>query len=387
MYISSFSIDGYRSLKGVKITNMTRVCIFHGPNNSGKSNILSALETIFQQKVLIDETTLEEVTKHERPGSFYQGRISNFRDNFFSNGRDDIKLEVSVTFADEELAFLTESLKAFHPSLAKPGHNKILTVTGRIKYVDDDAADMVLEKVVFNRSHIVFEESAGKKSFFPTLTKLSVEQRLAHFEKLMNMLANSFVVIPSDRYLTSETAVAEPNLNPLLTPKTFKNWLFKLYLKRSGYAAFEEIKNMFETPPFSIGEVSFSKERDEIDIMVQEKKVRLPIGRLGSGYQQVLYIIANLVLSKSKMMGIEELEINLSPALQRTIFEKLKKHIFEGGDLASQIIITSHSEYFSPHRTDVRCYGVEHNGAHTTVTPWTQSKRTDFFKRPARATR
>ena len=94
MYISSFNISGYRSLKNIQIPKMLPVCIFHGLNNSGKSNILSAIETIFRRKLLVEDTTFselkkvgegtkfEEVTKKlERVGSFWQGRIVEFKDN------------------------------------------------------------------------------------------------------------------------------------------------------------------------------------------------------------------------------------------------------------------------------------------------------------------
>jgi len=66
---------------------MLPVCIFHGPNNSGKSNILAAMETIFRRKLLVEETTVGEVTKHEREGSFWQGGITQFRDNFYGGGK------------------------------------------------------------------------------------------------------------------------------------------------------------------------------------------------------------------------------------------------------------------------------------------------------------
>lgn len=155
MYVSSFSISGYRSLKDVKITNMKPVCIFHGPNNSGKSNILSALETIFRRKLLLEETVVGELTKpHERLGTFWHGRITNFRDNFYGGGKDDITFEVSVTLTDDELKFLRDILKQLHSSLGKltkdGGHDKVLKLSGRIKYVDEDMADLILEKAVFN---------------------------------------------------------------------------------------------------------------------------------------------------------------------------------------------------------------------------------------------
>ena len=288
MYISSFAISGYRSLKKVEITEMLPVCIFHGLNNSGKSNILSAIETIFRRKILVEDTTfsevhedaevtkVEEVTKKlERVGSFWHGRISEFRDNFYLNGKDDITFSVSVFFTDDELAFLKDVLKHL-----KVGRKKFLTLVGRIKYVDDESADMILERVVFNNRYVVFEGDGGKKSFFPKVEKLSLQEKIACFDKLMNLLADGFALLPSDRYLTRERVGHEMAGGQKLTPKTFKKWLFNLSLSRSGHKTFEEIKDMFASKPFCYGKIGFSSDRDDIEIMVQEKNVRLPISRL-----------------------------------------------------------------------------------------------------------
>jgi predicted ATPase len=379
MYISSFSISGYRSLQAVDIKRMLPICIFHGLNNSGKSNILSAIETIFRRKRVVEETTIAGVTTHEREGSFWRGRISGFRDNFYRDEKKDIKFSISVTLDDKELSFLTEILTQLDEFLARPGHNKVLSLSGKITYVDDDTADMVLEKAVFNKSRVVFErDAAGKTTFFPKAKTHSIDQRVAHFDRLMNILAGSFVVIPSDRYVTGNQAASQPDLKLPFTPSTFKRWLFELYLNRSGHSPFEEIKAMFKSNPFAIGEIGFSREADQIEIMVKDAHVRLPIDRLGSGHQQILYIVASLVVNKGKMIGIEELEINLSPKLQTVLFEKLKRHILVAKDLASQLIITSHSDYFRG-RQDVRCYSVEHTGSHTVVNPWTRAHRTGFF--------
>ena len=181
MFISSFAISGYRSLKKVEITKMLSVCIFHGLNNSGKSNILSAIEAIFRRKILAEDTIfsevqkdaevtkVEEVTKKlERVGSFWQGRITEFKDNFYLNGKKDITFSVTVCFDDDELKFLEKILKSLDPSLAPGKHRKELTLNGRIKYFDEASADMVLERAVFNKKYVVFEvDDDGKKSFFP----------------------------------------------------------------------------------------------------------------------------------------------------------------------------------------------------------------------------
>jgi hypothetical protein len=368
---------------------MLPVCILHGLNNTGKSNILSAIDTVFRRKLIVEDTTFtelttvddvtkfEQVTKQlERAGSFWQGRIVGFRDNFYRNSKNDITFSVSVCFTDDELAFLKGGLE----HLTRGGHNNILTLTGRIKYVDDASGDMVLERAAFNGPCVVFEvDGDGKRSFFPKEKGLGAEERLGYFDELMNLLADAFALLPADRYLTSEHMVQESTGGLPLTSKTFKQWLFNLSLSRSGHTAFDQIKTMFASKPFDFGEIGFSKERDEIEIMVKEKdNVWLPIDRVGSGHQQTLYIIANLVLNKKKMMGIEELEINLSPTAQKNLFEKLKHHIYKGTDLISQIIITSHSDYFGG-RGDVRCYNVKHDGLETTVEPWSKAIGKKFF--------
>lgn len=382
MHITALSISGFRSLMDVTVSNMGPVCILHGLNNTGKSNVLSALEVIFRRKITVDETqtTVGEVTTHERPGNFWQGRITGFRDNFYKNQRKDIAFSVSVKFDQKELSFLANILSQLSPHLAKPTYDKILTISGKIKYVDEDSAEMVLEGAKFG-THVVFSTAAGGvKSFFPKLEALSVEDRLRSFEQLMNLLADSFALLPADRYLTQEPAEnSSEQPTPILTPKTFKKWLFGLSLTRADHESFETIKSMFSQKPFSAGEISFNKERGEIEIMVKQSNSRLPISRLGSGYQQMLYIVAFIVLNRGKMLGIEELEINLSPAAQRFVFEKLKEYVRAESGLLSQVIITSHSEIFEV-RNDVRCYGVTHDGEHTSVASWKKSSvRKRFF--------
>ena len=110
----------------------------------------------------------------------------------------------------------------------------------------------------------------------------------------------------------------------------------------------------------------------------EDKRITGSLPPQTSGHQQMLYIIASLVLNRGRMLGIEELEINLSPTAQKIVFEKLKSHIHDS-DLMTQVIITSHSDYFEK-RGDVRCYGIEHNGQHTVIQKWTKGMGRKFFR-------
>ncbi len=397
MYISSFNISGYRSLKDVKIPGMLPVCIFHGLNNTGKSNILAALETIFRRKLSIDETTTAAgvTSPGAKESSFWHGQIAGFKDDFFQNGREDITFAVDITFSDSELDPFRGILSKLKPSLKtnikgrlgkvpqvsllKKNRPKVLRLEGRITYRDENSANMVLQTAVFNREYIVYSsDRTGKRDFFPTVSETSSEEKLRQFDQLMGLLANSFALMPADRYLTGEHLPSEESVQVPLTAKTFKQWLFSLSLSREGHSVFEAIRSIITSAPFPLGEISFCQEGREIEIMVKDRDIRLPVSRLGSGHQQLLYIVAHMVFHQKKMLGIEELEINLSPVAQRRLFEKLKSFVYQDSGLISQVIITSHSDCFA-RRQDVRCYSIEHDGQKTVVNSWTQAAWNRIF--------
>lgn len=352
---------------------MLPVCIFHGLNNSGKSNILSALETIFKRKIEGD------IKDQQRPVRFWSGRIEHFADNFYKNSLDDINFSVGVKFDHSELKPFIPILKKFSDHFEKSSYSKELIVNGRITYEDEITANTSIESVLLNTKHIIMRSSPGKGlELFPKINRVSSEKRLRNFEGIMDLMNDSFVVIPSNRFLTSETESDKKDLPLALAPNTFKQWLFNISLDRSRYNLFQQIKEIFNGDPFKFGELSFTRSDNEIEIMVDKDGVRLPINRMGSGLQQILFLVSNLVLLNGKMIGIEELEINLSPIAQKHIFEKLKTYLQMDNRLIRQVIITSHSDYFGG-REDVRCYETTHDGEKTIVHNWTDARRIAFF--------
>jgi hypothetical protein len=156
MQVSRLSIDGFRSLKESTINDIGPVTIFHGLNNSGKSNILAALDAIFSHKVQVDTTVVRgTTTASKRARSFYEGRIENFRDNFYFNQVRKIPFRVSVVFDDEELAAYEEMLGQI-PSKEPDsktriklgdGHAKSCNIEGEIVHVAETAAEMTTRLV------------------------------------------------------------------------------------------------------------------------------------------------------------------------------------------------------------------------------------------------
>src|SRR5882762_2100705 len=87
-----------------------------------------------------------------------------------------------------------------------------------------------------------------------------------------------------------------------ISPQTFKNFLHELYLSTNKYWAFEEINNVFNSPPFNFGEISFASDKEQLEIMVKNGNIRLPIKHIGSSVLQTLYIIASIVNSSSRII-------------------------------------------------------------------------------------
>jgi len=65
---------------------------------------------------------------------------------------------------------------------------------------------------------------------------------------------------------------------------------------------------------------------DKVDIVVRDESNReLLIERLGTGVQKILLLLSGLSSMKSTMIGIEELELNLSPRLQSVTLSMLRE--------------------------------------------------------------
>jgi len=368
---------------------MGPVTIFHGLNNSGKSNILAAMETIFAPKVQLDATVVGKTeTRTKRPRSFYEGRIENFRDNFYFNQVRKIAFKVSVVFSDEELQPYIETLSQI-PSTAPQGqkkltlgdgHDKACNVQGEIVHAGEAVAEMTTREIDFNSDYPVYKKDQdGKIHFLPGL-KLEPSKGQAVVEGILNQMSDCFCLIPANRYLFTES-VPTGRQEAVFNPRSFKQWLYNAYMARTDFHRFEEIQKIFNAKPFEFGELGFAQEGNELEIMVKKNGLRLPINRIGSGLQQILYLIAVIVLHKTKVLAVEELEINLSPAAQKEVFEMLKKCVREKPCLLNQVFVTSHSDYFEA-RDDVKCFSVTYNqgNACTEVAPWTvEWRRKHFF--------
>ena len=392
MHVSSLSISGYRSLKDVSVNDIDAVSIIHGLNNSGKSNFLSAVETILAPKFQVETTTTvnrgarSAVTKTR---AFHEGRIEHFRDSFYFNMARVVDFTITIDFRDEELKHLQSLLTKVPVQGATDigqklifgdGESKKVKILGKINHAGGDAAEMVTNAIIINDVFQIYQRDASGKYHYLPNTGIEIGKSQEAIEDLLSRLTGCFKVINANRYLTAEPMGVAKGLE--CTAKNFKQWLFNLFMDREEHAKFQEIQTLFNSSPFGFGTLGFSNENGQIEIMVEKNGLRLPVTRVGSGLQQILFLIATTVFHRGKLLGIEELEINLSPRAQQEIFEKMTTFVMKSPQVLNQLIITSHSDYFG-YRQDVKCFEVAYDSknACSVIAPWNDTKQKKHFGR------
>jgi len=376
--IRSFQVWNFRSLASVTVGSLTDLVVFHGDNNTGKSNLLAALNFIFQSKVVEEELPVGvEKPPPARTTPFYYGKLKGFGDNFRWGCDDPIRFEVRLEADDAELAAIRDVDRVAARVPAGKGHSNWITLSGVIERSEDDG-DMRLEKARLNKGTFYEADPTGGREFFAGLdSEFSPEERQQAAESLLLYMTDLFMVVGSDRFLTTEP----PEGDDRLTSLTFKRWLHKLSLSRDDFPVYQRIRDAFNGPPFNFGEIGFSADTGELEIMILDSnRQRLPIGRLGTGVQQVLMLLAQILQSRSQIIGIEELELNLSYRNQDLVLNKLISLVREADFPLSQLLLTTHSDHLGS-RDDVKRYRVALDDTSTEVHRFTRSDRQELFPR------
>lgn len=360
MKVEKFHITNYRSLVDFKVDAFDSTTIFYGLNNAGKSNIISALHTIFKRKPQYNQGVLGG------PINFYTGILPDFTSNFF-NQNDSLVIDFSVELSalQEEFIIAETIKKIFKPAVKKLA----LVVNGQITKSKriNGAAEIQLTTITVNGTTI-YNSTNAFGPYFPSLIKKdrsNVSELGEAFTFFADALNDCVYVIGSGRDMHPIT-ITHDGIVEEINPKTFKKFLHSLYLSEEDHHLFEEINRVFNAEPFGFGTISFAHINDHLEIMIKEGSIRLPIQLVGSGLLQILYIITGIVYNQSKIVCIEELEQNLSPKLQNLALRKLQSMLATTS--ADQIIISSHSTVFAKQKLSGSIYLIEKKGEKTVVT-------------------
>ena len=371
MKITQFTIGNYKSFKDGKnrIYEANDINFIYGENNSGKSNVLKFLKLIFDPKRKTSDIEVEgKVLSRDSLDYFFEGIIDNEPYIFHKNKRENkIEFKFFIDIPNEELKRV--GFDFFHALnkeyLAGSGNIAKLKIEGNIVSIDSKSTSIIsLDAVHLNGLEVFGKDKTGDKYFNSGKNPMELLGDRVKFQQLMSYFNEIALYIDNDRFFKKEKIQKDTKK---LTAQNFKSWLYNFSLDEFRYEDYLKLMDFVRSNKIeSLGsltklDVSFSiDESDNLDLLLHNGSERLPISSFGTGVSQIFFILAKIFNTRSKIILIEELELNLSPKTQRELFKILRKLIDAG--IIDQVFFTSHSKYFN-FRNDFSIFEVSIDGS------------------------
>jgi len=369
MKIINIKVNNYRSLTNIDISGFDVINMIKGQNNSGKSNLLKFLEMVFRKKSYstLVSTASDSQREELQLTDFWEGQIFDEPFMFKNNNRTSpIEFSIKVAMEKEEIKHFDKLVSA-GIAIDDDTRTNIIVIEGKFIPINQSDSEIELVKVSIRDTEIYGIHNGVARYFentdlsqFPSLNETAFLEILQELNDLVSF-------IDSDRFFSSESTNSEI---VVLNPKTFKNWLFQLSLDSDKFEEYqklidfigkielssnirEQIGNL-KNIPFIDPRITFSKFGNELEVMLETENGRYPLKNYGTGIQQILFLISKVFNTKSRVILIEELELNLSNQFQELLINNFKLFADEG--IFNQLIFTSHSDNL--YRNDFRLFKV-----------------------------
>ncbi len=329
MFLSIF-FKGYKSFrhdKIAKLSDLARVNVIIGKNNSGKTSVLDIVNAVYDTE-------------------------------YFSNNKDKFHENLEATFL----------LQADH--FAPFGaYSRIGNIYNPIEYVSKRFAGKPLRVVINSKKESFhnFYEWLYSYSTAQDNAEFNIDEKgnRTNFEECWNRVAGDFAAQNKDflfRRLSAETNIvpeAENQTENLEIDGSGASNLIRKFITFSDYdeTLIESIllhslnKIMYPEATFDSIKVQQIEKNDTIlwEVFLQEKGcARFALSQSGSGLKTIILLLLNLlVIPKTKkyegkriVFGFEELENNLHPSLQRRLFEYIYDYALTND---VYVFLTTHS--------------------------------------------
>jgi len=312
MFIEAVRIQGFKSLADVELADLSAINVFHGLNDTGKSNLLEALDLFYQLLPLALQT--ENATTY-----FPRAELAPYHvDRIFrlEKGKRAAKIEWQIRLC--------------------PGVWQATV-----------ALTLVLRKTDRNDPSELRDDLA---------LELAWPEGRPDEEDLAALAASEagFNLLPAARWLHAEatngaaaisTAPRRARRSPI-TVDTLKQALFSaawnLNLERR--ARYRKIAELLQAH-FGLAGLETAQDAGEYVVGFQRLGEILRLEDVGSGVQQLVLLLSLMLLNPARSVGIEEPEMNLSPKDWQGKLMAIFRELVDSGTL-DQIFITSHSPEF-----------------------------------------
>lgn len=307
--IKSIEINGFRGIKKLKVSDLSKINLVVGDNNSGKTTFLEAIQLLFAESQLgsVKNVINQRTVLNLNDNSFYTSFIKMF------NVEQDGKLLDLDIYAESNIGQIIFEMRGREKTVSGEEALQISNMSSRQKAVYKKSAAVLPETVKVFSGSIISQN--GKKP---------VEKDIKF------------------------TSLDTPVTGPVIKKKVY-------YIPSFGHLRFDLLQNIVDNPEYKKLAISILKQFDDsildicytkaddgsfLETIITESGVTMPFSVYGDGIKKILYILNKLFDATDSILLIDEIETGLHKKYYDTLFPVV---FALAKKLNVQLFITTHS--------------------------------------------
>jgi AAA domain, putative AbiEii toxin, Type IV TA system len=333
MILITFTVEGFKNLsQPVTFGPLQAMNVLHGANNTGKSNLLQAMDVFFRLLGTGNQVSKSQVVGLEN-GEAIIG--CSFTELFHLATPTPIRWRVELSIEAAELEELS-----IEPEL--PAES--ITIVAELTPGLAGAAQFRIEQ-------FILAERDGSSPVDIARLDPDKDVGVAFGQTLRGVIAGTFAMDSSKRgspFTRVDLRSPGGEARGGLVPQPIRDALFDARQsldreQRRRWSLFSELTREL-APELGPGEfeTAFDRQTGRAELVFDNGEVACPIGWLGSGVQHLVALLASLALTRARYVALEEPELHLAQSLQSRM-PRLLAAVLASGCGPQQFFVCSQS--------------------------------------------